>query len=150
MFVGEIEFRSVNSKRLSPVMELCVTKFTKNIINLAIFLSIFHQFNVHKEVYILWLSIHFTNQKWAKLNKIFNGLYRLYIHIDVCRGTAVAFPVLYLVFWPVGEALPFEPRTVTLRKDKWVTKEYTIGDLLGRYVMISVSSLSSLLYKVAP
>lgn len=34
-----------------------------------------------------------------------------------------------------GEELPFEPRAISVRRDKWVTKEFAVSELLGRYVL---------------
>ncbi|XP_067947028.1 myosin light chain kinase family member 4-like [Watersipora subatra] len=31
-----------------------------------------------------------------------------------------------------GEKLPFEPRNITVRTDRWVTKDFTTGEILGR------------------
>lgn len=51
---------------------------------------------------------------------------------------------MYSVLVPaVGEELPFEPRDIVIHTDRWVTDDYALSEILGRWATSSKQPLQA-------
>lgn len=58
----------------------------------------------------------------------------------LCLGFSdITNGILYVCLCSVitGEELPFEPRDIVIRKDRWLTDSYSLHEVLGRSVILT-------------